>query len=160
MGREGPRPDGELPRRLSRPRWPLRRSLAHQPQAQARAREGEATREGWFTMLTDPYGAPPATLCDPHRVRDLNPAWRCDVPGCDCGSTPSVIVVEFVAVNWPEPRIHDVEEDFLADLRDELRHLYDLRDLDRELEDLRAEAKRLRDGPWLRFLRWLRRVLG
>lgn len=96
-------------------------------------------------MMRDPYEAPPATLCDPNRLRDLNPAWSCDVPGCDCGSTPSDL---------------DLIEDLREELRFELRLRYDILALDRELEELRAEARRHRDGPWLRFLRWLQRVIG
>jgi hypothetical protein len=41
-------------------------------------------------MRLDPHEAPPATPCDPHRTRDVNPSWSCEVPGCECGSTPAI----------------------------------------------------------------------
>jgi hypothetical protein len=92
-------------------------------------------------VILDPYSAPPATLCDPHRTRDLDPAWSCRVPGCDCGSTPSRV-------------------EFEQELAVELRHRYDLLALEREAEELAREAKALRDPWWLRALRWLSRRIA
>ncbi len=101
-------------------------------------------------MILDPYEAPPATLCDPHRLRDLNPSWNCDVPGCDCGSTPSEL---------PDARTAEAVA-WLQELGAELRHRYDLLELDREAERLREEARELRDSWWVRLLRRIARWLS
>lgn len=52
------------------------------------------------------------------------------------------------------------QERWHSELRDELRFRYELLELEREVERLRKEARRNRDGPWLRLLRWTRRMLG
>jgi hypothetical protein len=111
-------------------------------------------------MVRDPYAAPPATLCDPDRVRDLNPDWSCDVPGCDCGSTPSLLdgLAAQLFVGEASPGAFGIspEDAWTEDLKLELRLRYDLLALDREAEELRRKARELRDPAWLRALRWLR----